>query len=372
MRVVWFSWKDRSHPQAGGAETVSGELMDRLVRDGHEIVHITAKYQGTTERSTIKGVKIIRVGNRYSVYLQARKLFLNELAEWPDYVIDEMNTIPFVSGSYSKKKNVLLSYQLARKVWFYQMPLPLSVIGYLIEPMYLRWISKYYPLVLTESESTKKDMQRHGFKKSNINIFRVGTHLLPIQQLEHKEHPSVILSLGALRPMKRTMHAVKAFEVARESNPTLTLVIAGDTNGAYAKKVLEYIRKSPHSKAIHVRGRVSDDERLHLMRSAGMILVTSVKEGWGLIVTEANTQGTPAIVYDVDGLRDSVKHRSTGLICRDGNYAEMGNMINDLVGNNKLYQDLRSNAWSWSKEFTFENSYNDFSKHMLDASTGSI
>jgi glycosyltransferase involved in cell wall biosynthesis len=36
------------------------------------------------------------------------------------------------------------------------------------------------------------------------------------------------------------------------------------------------------------------------------LAVTSVREGWGLVVDEAASVGTPSIGYDVDGLRDSV------------------------------------------------------------------
>ena len=52
-------------------------------------------------------------------------------------------------------------------------------------------------------------------------------------------------------------------------------------------------------------GRTSDDQKLELMRRASVLVSTSVKEGWGLIVTEANSMGSPAIVYDADGLRSA-------------------------------------------------------------------
>jgi glycosyltransferase involved in cell wall biosynthesis len=42
------------------------------------------------------------------------------------------------------------------------------------------------------------------------------------------------------------------------------------------------------------------------MSRAHALLVTSVREGWGLVVDEAAACGTPAIAYDVAGLRDSV------------------------------------------------------------------
>jgi glycosyltransferase involved in cell wall biosynthesis len=140
-------------------------------------------------------------------------------------------------------------------------------------------------------------------------------HLTPLATLPKKKPTGRVLSLGAVRPMKRTLDIVKAFEIARDTNDELTLTIAGDVSTPYAKKVINYIERSRHTSAIDVRGRVSMDEKTDLMRSSDVILVASIKEGWGLIVTEANSQGTPAITYDTDGLRDSVQENITGYLC---------------------------------------------------------
>jgi glycosyltransferase involved in cell wall biosynthesis len=317
MHIVWLSWKDRGHPLAGGAEAVSGKLMDQLVLDGHTVTHITALYPGAQQEEVLRGVRIIRGGGRYSVYIVARKLFKRLNADDIDYVIDEMNTIPFCSALYSKRTNVLLTYQLARKVWFYQMLFPISALGYLIEPLYLRLIAKRYSKVLTESESTKQDLVRYGFSDALVSTFRVSIEPTPLEELPPKNDLTTVLSLGAIRPMKRTLEAVKAFESARDANPSLKMVLAGDDSDAYADKVKAYADKSRHRLAITFRGRVSATERLELMANSAVIIVTSIKEGWGLIVTEANSQGTPAIVYDVDGLRDSVRHGVTGIVSPD-------------------------------------------------------
>ena len=41
-------------------------------------------------------------------------------------------------------------------------------------------------------------------------------------------------------------------------------------------------------------------------------MAPSLAEGWGLTILEANTLGTPAVAYDVPGLRDSVRDGQTG------------------------------------------------------------
>lgn len=359
MKILWLTWKDRHHPLAGGAETVSGEIMHRLVRDGHEVTIITAKYNGSVAEEKVDGISIYRVGNRYTVYLRAKVLYNKLFKKWPDLIVDEMNTLPFGSAFYSENRNILLFYQLAREVWFHQMIFPISLLGYLSEPLMLKSMSKVYKTTLTESNSSKKDIEKYGF--SNVRTFRVGISLKPVEKLKDKES-NIVLSLGSIRPMKRTLHAVKAFEIARDDMPQLKMLIAGDTNGSYAKKVVSYISKSRHSNSIEVLGRISNSNRLKLMQQADIIIVTSVKEGWGLIVTEASSQGTPAIAYDVDGLRDSIKNNETGILSPNSDYEKMGKNIVKLLSDKDKLKLLQVNSWQWSKEFTFENSYRDFMK----------
>ncbi len=95
------------------------------------------------------------------------------------------------------------------------------------------------------------------------------------------------------------------------------------------------------------------------MQKCHLIIVTSVKEGWGLIVTESNSQGTPAVVYDVDGLRDSVRHNTTGSVCDPTPGAMVASVVY-LLKSPAKYAKIRENAHKYSKEITFEKSYSDF------------
>lgn len=362
MNIVWFSWKDIDHPLAGGAEVVSNEIRKHLVRDGHTVTLITAQYEGSKSNEVVRGVRTIRAGGRFSVYPKARQSYKSLTAETvQDVVIDEMNTMPFLAALYAKDTTkILLTYQLARQVWFHQMIFPFSVIGYLLEPLYLRYVAKLYKQVLTESDSTKQDLARYGFKASNVHVFRIGMGEKLNNTLPKDKSSDVIIFLGALRAMKQPIDAIKAFEVARDKKPELSLVMAGSTSGKYANKVLEYAKNSRHGSAIKVLGRVSDEQKKNLLQKAVLILVTSIKEGWGLIVTEANNLGTPAIVYDADGLRDSVLHSKTGMVVENGNYNLMGQELCRLLDNKQAYNNLRNAAFEHSKQFTFDNSYSDF------------
>src|SRR6185503_13131091 len=47
-------------------------------------------------------------------------------------------------------------------------------------------------------------------------------------------------------------------------------------------------------------------------------LSTSRGEGWGLSVIEAAALGVPTVAYDVEGLRDAVRHDVTGWLVHEG------------------------------------------------------
>jgi glycosyltransferase involved in cell wall biosynthesis len=355
-----MTWKDLKHPQAGGAELINEEIAKRLVRDGHEIILLVANFSGGDREELRDGYKVIRLGNRYTVYWNSYRYYTKNLRGWADLVIDEMNTIPFFCKFYVRERNILLAYQLCREIWFYQMKFPLSLIGYMLEPIYL-WLLRDSH-VITESESTKKDMLHYGFIIEKISVIPIGITAKPLESLDgiEKFARSTLLSLGSIRAMKRTLDQIQAFEIAKKDMPDLQLKIAGNASDSYGKKVLDRIIVSDHAHDIEYLGCVSEAQKTELMQKSHFILVTSVKEGWGLIVTEANSQGTPAVVYDVDGLRDSVRESETGILSKENSPEGMADAISQGLQHTERYMQLRKNAWLWSRELTLENCYLEF------------
>ena len=367
MHIIWFNWKDRRNPQAGGAELVTEELAQRLVQDGHTVTLVVAGFHGAPAGEVVHGVQVVRVGSRYSVYWKAYRYYVRSHRDTADLVIDEMNTIPFFASWYARKPTFLFVHQLARQIWFYESWFPLNVIGYLLEPVYL-WLLRA-SRVITVSESTKRDLMRFGFRADRISIISEGldSELEPLTQQAlaaiQKFPQPILLSLGAIRPMKRTHHIGKAFEIAKQEIPKLQLIVAGAAVGRYGKRVLRMIERSPYASSISYRGPVSREEKIKLLQCSHLLCATSVKEGWGLIVTEAASQGTPAVVYDVDGLRDSVKDEVTGVVCKNKTPSGLAKGVVVMLGaatSSAAYVVMREKARKWSNNIKFDQMYKDF------------
>jgi glycosyltransferase involved in cell wall biosynthesis len=71
-------------------------------------------------------------------------------------------------------------------------------------------------------------------------------------------------------------------------------------------------------KTVSLPGRVPEQTKSDLLSQAWLTVTPSLAEGWGLTVLEANTLGTPALAYDVPGLRDSVRDGKTGWLVPSG------------------------------------------------------
>ena len=101
-------------------------------------------------------------------------------------------------------------------------------------------------------------------------------------------------------PYKRPIDAIEAFTIARKQIPDLQLWMLG--GGPDLERT-----KAAAVDGVTVFGRVSEQEKVERMAAAHIHVATSVREGWGLVVSEAAAVGTPTISYDVPGLRDSTR-----------------------------------------------------------------
>jgi glycosyltransferase involved in cell wall biosynthesis len=89
------------------------------------------------------------------------------------------------------------------------------------------------------------------------------------------------------------------------------------------------------------------------LREAQALIFPAVREGWGLVVLEANACGTPAVGYDVPGLRDSIRHGETGMLVKPGDLEALAEALVSLLTNNSLREKFSRNALEWSKQFSW-------------------
>jgi glycosyltransferase involved in cell wall biosynthesis len=359
MKILILNWRDIKHPAAGGAEVVTFEVAKRWVQCGHEVTWFAAGFQNGLTEEKLEGIEIIRRGKQFTVHYEAFRYYQQHWRGHFDVVIDEINTIPFFTPLYVREKKVAYFHQLAREVWFYETPFPLNLLGFLLEPLYLRFYRR--TPIITISESTQEDLANLGVEK--IYIVHDGVDVTPLPEVpkpgEKAQNPTV-LYVGRVVPSKRVADIIKAIYLVSKKVPDVQLWIAGSSNPAYLARLKRQIQQYQLDKQVHFLGKISFEERQALMKQAHLLSMASVREGWGLVVIEANAMGTPAVVYKVPGLVDSVRDGRTGLVCQQNTPQNLADQIIHGLLDNILREKLAEGALEWSRQFTWQTNAKGF------------
>lgn len=133
-----------------------------------------------------------------------------------------------------------------------------------------------------------------------------------------KDKP-IIAQISRFDYLKDPLGVIQAFEMVRKSMDC-QLVLAGGTatDDPESEKVLEEVKnRASDNPDIHILliPPESDIEINALQRAATIILQKSIKEGFGLTVTEALWKGKPVVASAVGGIQLQVKNNFTGLLC---------------------------------------------------------
>src|SRR5260370_9245349 len=95
--------------------------------------------------------------------------------------------------------------------------------------------------------------------------------------------------------------------------PSAKLVIVGNVDPTELKKE---VSRTDYAGSIQVLERLPNNwnaEKKVMLSRSHLLLIPSVREGYGIVVIEANACGTPAIGWPVAGVHDSIIDGTTGL-----------------------------------------------------------
>jgi len=347
MRFLMLNWRDPKNPLAGGAERVTLAHLVALVERGHEVYWYTYDFPGGAREEIFEGIHIVRGGGKASSVFKAIAWYRRQKKF--DLVIDQHHGLPWFAPWWCKTSCVAYIHEVLGPIWDAFYSWPLSTIGRWQE----RWIHGLYRNVpfWTPSESTRKDLGAHGIH--NVTVIRNGSDTVPLTSLEDKvlQAPLRLIAVSRLAPNKRVDHAIHALKLLTDRGVPAQLGIVGEGG---SKPDLEKLTKELGLQdRIYFTGGLPEREKNAELRKAHFLVHTSLREGWGLNVIEANAMGTPAVVYPVGGLVDSTVSGETGVVTDAETPESLANALAEIVKNPAVYTRYRTNAWERSKTFSW-------------------
>lgn len=352
LDILALNWRCIRHPQFGGSEANLFEQARRWVTDGHRVTVFCAdpgREYAPVRDEVIDGVRIIRRGGRFTVYLFAILFVLVNVRRY-DRVLDVANGIPFFAPLFTTKPVVLLIHHVHDRQWFAEFPYPLAVIGWFLE----RWVvPRLYRrgLVIAVSPTTRDALVETGVDREQIRVVYNGVAAPEGAGGTGYSGECRIAYVGRIKRYKRIDRLVRMIFALREEFPDIRLDIAGLGDATPAIEAL--IDELGLRENVFVHGFVDEAKKADILSRAAVFATPSMHEGWGLTVIEANIYGCPAVAYDVPGLRVAIRHGETGLLARDDD--DFREALSFFLGDGETRRRYSALAREWAETFSWDS-----------------
>ena len=294
--VLFIAWRDLANPRAGGSEVLVDRLAEGMVARGDRVTLLCAG------PAAARGYRVIENGGTYSQFLRAPLTYWRRLRD-ADLVVEVCNGMPFLSPLWCKRPLICLVNHMHTELWRLRFPAPVAAAGRLAESRLMPWAHRDN-LFLTVSDSTAEALRKTGVDADRIR--QICNGVVQPDPLTPRSPQPLFLALGRLTDYKRIDLLVKLWDRVRRVTGG-TLVVAGD--GPERTRI-----EALAGPGVIVTGRISEEEKHRLLCASWLLLHPALIEGWGIVVAEAAIRGTPAVGFDVPGLRDSVVNGRTGLL----------------------------------------------------------
>jgi glycosyltransferase involved in cell wall biosynthesis len=369
VRVLLVNWQDRENPQAGGAEIHMHEIFGRLAAAGHEITLLCGGWPGCPPHARLDGIEIHRVGTRHTFPLLARRYIdrvFGDVAPSLDVLVEDVNKIPLYTPRWRGIRRVVaLVPHLFGGTVFQELAAPLAAAVWLAE----RPLGRLYRHVPFEaiSQSTADDLARRGIPRDHVEVSYPGIDTRRYSPLLAARSPRpLFVYLGRLKKYKGVHYVIRAFAAMRERDATLEIAGAGD----YRPRLEALARSLDLGDRVRFLGRISEDEKLTLLRRAWALVFASPKEGWGITNLEAAACATPVVASNSPGIRESVRDGETGYLVPHGDIAAMGAALDRVAGSRELVERLGRSARAFAETFTWERAAAETATHLARVVAG--
>lgn len=345
LKILVVNWQDRYNPDAGGAEEHLHQIFGRLARRGHRITLLCSGWAGSDQTAETDGIRVYRTGRRYTFNLSAPFCHDRHLGgERFDVVVEDLNKVPMLSPLWAPAPlHLLLVHHLFGTTAFREANPVLAAATWLFERI-IPSVYRGLPCVAV-SESTREDLVQRGLRAADIRVIRNGVELNRLQPARTRYRSPTIVYLGRLKRYKRIDLILQAVARLRERGMKLNMVVAGRGS---ARPGLETMAESLGiAEQVRFAGFVSEEDKAELLSRSWAHVLTSPKEGWGIVSMEASASGTPTIASDSPGLRETVREGETGYLVPHGDVdalAETLKRVTSLENCDRLGRAARSMA----------------------------
>lgn len=192
------------------------------------------------------------------------------------------------------------------------------------------------------TQTQKKDVESVF---GNNNKYTIISHSYEIKKEKKanavKRDNLLAISLVRYVKDKRIHETIHAFKYVVDRLPDAKLFIFG--MGPLKEELQSLIDKLKLENNVFLNEYTTNLTQVY--QSAACSILTSRREGFGMVMTESMAQGTPVVAYDFKyGPKDIIQNGINGFVVENGNRQELAEKVIKIMTNHELRETLSENA----------------------------
>jgi glycosyltransferase involved in cell wall biosynthesis len=344
----------------GGAERWYRNLGERLAESGHEVTYLTRRQWPKGTDAGVPGVDVVSVTPEMSLYTPGgrRKIappivfglgvLWHLLRHGRRYDIVHTAAFPYFSVLAAAVARRVHRFALfvdwhevwTRSYWNEYLGRAKGFMGWGIQRLCLKTRQRAFCFAQMTADRCEEEGMREPV--TVLSGLYTGSH----RSSELTEARPLVMFAGRHIPEKRVPDLVPAIERARRELPELRCVIFGD--GPERAKVEALVAERGLQDVIELPGFVDGQRIDDTMSHALCMVLPSRREGYGMVVVEAASWGTPSIVVaDPDNAAtELVDDGENGIVAATTSAEDLASAILEI---HRRGMELRRSTAAWFK-----------------------
>ncbi len=349
----------------GGAEKRVYELAKRLASKDHEVHWYGVGWWWPEEGKKdieMDGIKLHGVCKPVELYQDDKRsikeaiyfawMLLFKLRAGRFDVID-CQGFPFFSCFTAKfnslfgKSTLIITLHEVWNDYWYEYLGKAGFFGKLTEKLMVNLTDK----IIAVSPKTKKDLKKIKSSETSV-IIPNGIDLEEINKINPSSVKSDILFVGRLIKEKNTDLLIKSLVTVKKTFPDIKCTIIGEGPEKQSlEKLTEELKLGANIRFLNF---LEDYHNvLAYMKSSKVLVLPSRREGFGMVVLEANACGIPAVVidYPMNAARDLVENNKNGFIAGNSEKSLADKTIGAVSSKEEMSDSCKDYAqkYDWNK-----------------------
>lgn len=320
-------------------------LTDKLITGGAEVYFCKLENHLIDESMTFysaaaNGEMYNQIHNKSNFVLLSLNNHLANLKTLSEQVIQKDIRIIHANSLRMLLYSITLKKMTKREIKLVYTKHNITILEKKIPFLFQKVLNWHVDQIITVSDFEKENLLQLGVRKDLIQTIYNGVDLdqFSFQPMQSKE----TFNIGILARLSKEKNHKLFLNIANELRDMEQVMfhIAGD--GPEREIVEQMIEDLRLNHKVNIGGHSSNPHAF--ICNMDLLLLTSFREVFPMVVLEAMATGTPIMSVDVGGIKEAVVDQETGILISEYSAKKFAEKIKQLHDDRELRQGLRNKA----------------------------